>query len=111
MLKIDYTQIGSHIRDARKALGLTQEAAAERCDITASYYGNLERGSRKMSLETLIKISYGLNISADTILFGNNPHTDQLDKLLHQIRKSSDDAQFKKYLSIIKAVSGIVDDL
>lgn len=111
MLNIDYEKIGNRIRTARKSLGLTQEEAAERCDITASFYGNIERGSRKMSLETLIKVSLGLNVSTDILLFGESPYEPQLEELLYQIKKKSTDVQFDKYLSIIKVIAGIIDKL
>ena len=54
---LDYTLIGSRIRKVRTTLKLTQEEASERCDITNSFYGNIERGDKKMSVETLVKIS------------------------------------------------------
>lgn len=111
MLNIDYKKIGNRIRNIRKSLGLTQEEAADRCGITASFYGNIERGSRKMSLETLVKVSQGLNVSADILLFGESPYAPQLADLLYQIQKNSTDAQFVKYLSIIKAIAGIIDTL
>ena len=44
MTGLDYALIGSRIREARTALKLTQEEASERCDITNSFYGNIERG-------------------------------------------------------------------
>lgn len=44
---LDYTLIGSRIRKVRTTLKLTQEEASERCDITNSFYGNIERGDKR----------------------------------------------------------------
>ena len=112
MQTTDYTEIGNRIRAARKRLNLTQEQASERCDITASYYGNLERGDKIMSVETLIKISKGLNISADYILFGES--TEEGNELLEVtsiLKRCTDPAQYKKYIQVIQAISTIIDKL
>ena len=47
MKDVDYVEIGKRIRTIRKAQGLTQEGASEKCDITAAYFGNIERGDKK----------------------------------------------------------------
>ena len=112
MSEINYIEIGSRIRDARIQQKLTQEEASERCDITSSFYGNIERGDKKMSLETLVKISKGLGISTDKILFGEIPDKELwLELLLKEIQHDADETQFEKYLTIIKTISTIIDQL
>lgn len=112
MSEINYIEIGSRIRDARIQQKLTQEEASERCDITSSYYGNIERGDKKMSLETLMKISKGLGISTDKILFGEIPDKELwMELLLKEIQHDADETQFEKYLTIIKTISTIIDQL
>lgn len=112
MKKVDYAEIGARIRDVRIMQRLTQEEAAERCDITSSYYGNIERGDKKMSVETLIKISKGLGISADGLLFADSEvRRDMISKTLEEIQGKVDEKQFEKYLSIMGAIATIVDKL
>lgn len=112
MDEINYVEIGSRIRDARIQQKLTQEEASERCDITSSYYGNIERGDKKMSVETLVKISKGLGVSTDKILFGDIPDKELwMKQLLGRIRSNADEEQFEKYLNIIKTISTIIDQL
>ena len=113
MSEIDYKAIGQRIREARKEKGLTQEQASELCDITPSYYGNIERGDKKMSLETLARISKGLCVSTDQLIFGCGEKTEEDDilHLLSQIRNQEDEVQYRKYLNIIKAISTIIDKL
>lgn len=109
---IDYIAIGERIRTARKAQGLTQEAASEKCDITSSFYGNIERGSRKLSVETLGKISKGLGVSTDFLLFGEDlKKHDVLINVLLEVQRKADEKQFEKYLAVIKSISTIIDQL
>lgn len=109
---LDYTLIGSRIRKARTALKLTQEEASERCDITNSFYGNIERGDKKMSVETLVKISRGLGVSLDQLVYGEFPEEGrQLETLLQDIRRKADDQQYEKFFLLIKTLSEIIDQL
>lgn len=99
---------GGYVEYAR-CKNLTQEMAAEKCDITAAYYGNIERGDKKMSVETLAKVSIGLKISVDYLLFGDEQ--DKLAEYLSEIQQTVDEKQMEKYLTIIKAVAGVIDKL
>lgn len=63
-----YKQIGIRLRQRRKELNMTQEIAAEKADISFSFYGHIERGTRKLSMETFYKILKVLDCSADDIL-------------------------------------------
>lgn len=109
MQSVDYVELGKRIREARKRQNLTQEATSEKCDITAAYYGNIERGDKKMSVETLAKVSKGLKISVDYLLFGNEQ--DELAEHLSEIQRTVDEKQMGKYLTVIKAVAGVIDKL
>ncbi|MEY8356771.1 helix-turn-helix transcriptional regulator [Lachnospiraceae bacterium 54-53] len=112
MNKINYEEIGNRIRTVREIQGLTQEEASERCDITTPFYGNIERGDRKMSIETLVKISKGLGVSADELLFGNIPQkSEEASRLLLGIQRRVDEKQFEKYLMIIENIATIIDKL
>ena len=112
MSEIDYRAIGQRIREVRKKKGLTQEQVSELCDITPSFYGNIERGDKKMCLETLAKLSKGLGVSTDQLIFGGAENAEQsILQLLAQIRSQRDEIQYGKYLNIMKAISTIIDKL
>jgi transcriptional regulator with XRE-family HTH domain len=66
---MDYVAFGRQIRRYRQKMNLTQEHLAEKADISASFLGHIERGSRKASLETLINIANSLNVGTDKLLF------------------------------------------
>lgn len=63
-------QIGKRIIERRKKLGLTQEALAEKGDMTTQFVSYAESGKRAMRPENLLKISSALGVSADYILTG-----------------------------------------
>lgn len=63
-----YVYIGKQIRKKRKAKHLTQQQLAEMVDISVPFMGHIERGTRKLSVETLLKLLQALDCSADEIL-------------------------------------------
>jgi len=65
-----YQDTGKRIKERRKKLHLTQEALAELADISASFVGAIERGEKKMSVETFCKLAERLEISSEFLLFG-----------------------------------------
>lgn len=78
MNKLDYYEIGKRIRKCREELGLTQEAAAEQCGISPSFYSNIERGIKVMSLETFVSICQAFSVSADYLLRDELPKNDPI---------------------------------
>ncbi|MBP7279883.1 MAG: helix-turn-helix transcriptional regulator [Sedimentibacter sp.] len=67
---MDYQQIGQRIRNEREKLGLTVEKLSEIIDLTPNYLGKVERGEKKPSLQTLVKISSCLRASLDRLVYG-----------------------------------------
>lgn len=66
---VDYYAIGQRIRKYRRALNLSQEALAERINISTTHMSHIETGNTKMSLPVLAAIAATLNVSTDSILF------------------------------------------
>ena len=66
---VDYYAVGQRIRKYRRALNLSQEALAERINISTTHMSHIETGNTKMSLPVLAAIAAALNVSTDSILF------------------------------------------
>jgi len=49
--------VGVAVRYERKKAGLSQEELAEKADFTRNYIGDIERGDKKPTIETLAKIA------------------------------------------------------
>ena len=89
-------QIGGEIRVARERAGLTQEQFGELVSLGTKNVSDIERGICGMSIETMISLSYNLDISLDYIIFGSltedeiaRQNDDQL-ALLHILSKCND---------------------
>lgn len=67
---MDLKEVGSRIRGEREKLGLSREKFSEIVELSPYYIGQIERGERNMSLDTLIKVSSSLNVSIDFLLKG-----------------------------------------
>ena len=65
---MDYILLGQRIRHYRHAKKLTQEQLAERVDISPSFLGHIERGSRIASLETVMKFCEVLDVTPNKLL-------------------------------------------
>lgn len=65
---MDYIGLGRRIKSARRERNITQEELSHAVGISLSFLGHIERGSRKASLETLIKLANELGESLDSLV-------------------------------------------
>ena len=68
--------LGNRIRKIRKEKYLTQFALAEEVGISPNFLGDVERGVKSPSLETMVCIANVLDVSLDYLLFESLKHTD-----------------------------------
>ena len=57
------SEIGNRIRQHRKRLGLSQERLALNAGLTVSFLGDIERGIKKPTVESLEKLLRALDVS------------------------------------------------
>lgn len=55
-------KLGTAIREYRLALGLSQDAFADRIGMHRAYYGAVERGRRNVTITTLMRVCSGLGV-------------------------------------------------
>ncbi len=80
--------VGRNLRKYRRALGLTQETLAEKANISPSFYANIERGNKSMSIEVLCKLSAVLGVSSDSLLY-EDKNTAPLNSIVMMLRDRS----------------------
>jgi transcriptional regulator with XRE-family HTH domain len=81
-----YISIGRRVKEVRTKLDLTQEELADKAELHPSYIGQVERGSKKVSIETLQKITHALNIPLKSIFdFSDKPCVTEKDLLISEI--------------------------
>lgn len=62
------SEIGYRIRFYRKKKGLSQEKLAELCNFHPTYIGQIERGEKNATIESIYRITKGLGISMSQLL-------------------------------------------
>lgn len=60
--------LGQTIRARRKKARVTQEHLAEKADLHHNFLGEIERGEKAASIDTLVKIAKALGIRARDLL-------------------------------------------
>lgn len=64
---------GKNLLKYRTENNYTQEELAEKVGISTSFYANLERGNKSMSLLVLRNLADALQVSTDALLYECNP--------------------------------------
>ena len=73
-MNLDYKEIGVRVRNERTALNLSREKFAEMIDLSVNYVGQIERGEKRFSVDTVAKISECLHSSLDYLVKGIEPN-------------------------------------
>lgn len=64
-------EVGKRLRRMRKAHGDSREKIAGSIGRTLRYYGDIERGTCGMSVETLIRLADYYHVSLDYLVYGD----------------------------------------
>ena len=65
---MDYKAFGLRVRNLRRLAGMTQAELAERTGISGSFLGHVERGTRILSVETLVALCQALEATPNELL-------------------------------------------
>jgi len=100
---LDFALLGKRIRDERLLLRLTLEQLAEKVNKSSNYIGQIERGERKLSLETLVDIANALGTTVDSLAKDNiNTKDDSTIREIETPLYSADDNEKGFILDVIK---------
>ena len=69
-MAVDYSIIGSRLKQARIKAGLTQQELAEKTNLSIAFISRIERGSSHINLKRLSEFCSILNVSEGYILNG-----------------------------------------
>ena len=61
---------GKKVQELRKQSGLSQEKFALLIDMDRTYFASVESGKRNISIENILKIAQGFNISLEELFRG-----------------------------------------
>ena len=67
-MELDYKAIGKRIKIARIKADLTQERLAEMVEISPTHMSNVETGTTRVSLSTIVSLANALSVTVDDLL-------------------------------------------
>ena len=70
-MELDYKAIGKRVKIARIKADMTQEALAEKVNISPTHLSNIENGSTRVSLTTIVALANALRTTVDDFLCDN----------------------------------------
>ena len=104
----DYYLIGQNIRKFRKRM--SQESLAERIGISTTHMSHIETGNTKLSLPVLIELSQILEVSTDSIIFGDSGRDAELPgRQIAELLESSSTKQQRIISEVVSAVKTAMD--
>ena len=110
---VDYAAIGSKFREKRLSLNWSQETAAEKSGLSVGFYSNLERGTKILSVDSLIKIANALSLDLNYLFLDFLPKDDD-EKLLLEIKnifEGKTPKQTEYLINVFKLLSNNLDTL
>lgn len=84
-------KIGDRLKELRKNQNLTQSQLAEKIGIPRTTYANYENNSREPSKEILEKIADILNVSINTLIYGDYTNEPGITIALHNTNGIDDE--------------------
>lgn len=108
MYELDYSKMGARICQIRKLKGLSQDTLAKRCGISLSFMGNIERGTKKMSMDTFVTMCRELETDADGLLWGVTKPSEDTIKSMWSHPKQEAEGNYLMYIQIMKSVADIM---
>ncbi len=102
---MDYRMMGERIRRQRISNKMTQENLAEKANISVSFLGQIERGDRKPSLETVVNIANSLGVTVDQLLSDSYKIAPKslVDELAFLVREKSED-EIRTVIEVTKTI-------
>lgn len=108
---MNYKALGRRIREERLKLNLTQEKLAEDIDLSTAYVGQIERGERSLTLDTLTVLVSRLGITIDYLLSDSVfPSSEALGNLWLQLMDGRTEAEKLLAINMLKLMFGYLDE-
>lgn len=102
-MAIDYSVIGSRIKQARLAKNMTQEDLADKIDISVAFLSRVERGNSHINLKRLNQLCGLLDVSEGYLLNGASSSSENyLDKEFTDLIKSVSPEKQKLIYNVAK---------
>ena len=105
-MALDYSVIGSRIKQARLAKNMTQEDLADKIDISVAFLSRVERGNSHVNLKRLNQLCNLLDVSEGYLLnVASSNSENYLDKEFTDLIKSVSPEKQKLIYNVAKAIA------
>ena len=105
-MAIDYSVIGSRIKQARLAKNMTQEDLSDELDISVAFLSRVERGNSHINLKRLNQICGLLDVTEGYLLNGASSSSENyLDKEFTDLIKSVSPEKQKLIYNVAKTIA------
>ncbi len=95
-MELDYKAIGKRIKIARIKADLTQEKLAETIELSPTHLSNIETGTTRVSLTTIVSLANALSVSVDDLLCDSVIKSKpQFEKDIKSILEDCDDYEIR----------------
>ena len=85
-MAVDYKKMGTHIKQRREELKMSQEELGEKTLTSNVHISNIESGARAPSVDLFVEIANALGVSADDLLVDSlNNSTSPVGTEIHAI--------------------------
>lgn len=103
--------IGEKIRDQRKIKGFTQKELSKKANVQHTYLGDVERGTRNISLESLEKILEALDIAPSDLFDFKTVNFNRSNTELDMVINEHVELLKTKQLEDVKMINQITKDI
>lgn len=99
-------EIGQRIRSYRLQNGFNQEELAEKCGLHPTYIGQVERGEKNATLESVSKIANGLSLPLSTLFenIGSGSDNDNYPAKAYDLMLSLPPDEQEKMIKIMQMI-------
>lgn len=103
-----YKNFGKRLASLRIKTGLTQKEVAERMGTVQSTYSGYELGTRKITLEIVVKLASIFDVSPDYLILGEEkkPASQKTDEAILRLFHTLSDENKKKIVELARLYSG-----
>lgn len=109
----DWENFGLRVKNSRNSIGMTVEKLAEKSDRTENFIQRIESGKKSCSIHTLYQFCNSMNISSDSLLFGEKTKEKNFAdrEIIDNILSKCDEKQLKVIKDILVSIYNNFDDL
>ena len=103
-MELDYKAIGKRIKIARINADMTQEHLSDLVELSPSHMSNIETGTAKVSLTTMVRIANALSVTVDDLLCDNLVHAKvQFEQDIQQLLDGCSELEIRLVKDLIES--------